>query len=821
MKSISLDGQWHFRSVTDTDWMKAMVPGDVHHDLLDNGKIEDPMYADNAEKCVWIEEKPWLYRKRFEIPKGFTKDRLELVFNGLDLDADITLNGSRIAEHHNAFIPCIVDVSDNLKEGRNEIIVQIDVGKDRVKDKPYKKYYGDDKRIKSRRYMRIFMRKPQYVFTYDWAPYLPTCGIWRPVVIRSYERAAIRDVCMRSRVSAPSAAVDVEIELESFAKEPLVVEAVFSMGENTYRERLSLHPGLNKASFTLDIANPRLWYPQPVGEPYLYNVALSIREGSGSADNDRGAELDTYATRFGIREIELVKEPIADGKSFVFTVNGRKVFCKGANWVPADSLPGTISKDKYCRLVSLAAEANFNMFRINGLCFYEDPLFYELCDEYGIMVWQDFMFGNALYPGDDPEFMGEVEREARSIVKQLRNHPSVAIWCGSNELIQEEVFKGARHYGLGIFQELLPRVLRELDPTRPYQPTSAYGGEDANTEDEGDRHTPPKGETSLGAFKGYARDRGKFISEFYQYGMPVKESLLEFTPPDQLFVGSPVWQYHNNTGELGVIKESLERHFISEEKLTVDEYIAGSQMVQAETFKFAIDHWRRRMYNTAGTLFWMYSDCWGTTAGWTIVDYYLRLKPSYYYIRRVFEPVHTSIKEAEPAEVWVLNETYENRQVDLEIGIASFDGEKLRHETRHEELPAAAARTVATIDTRHLPPARRSGVFCYSKMYEKGKLISQDRLFLVDLKDLDLPDPGITTSFREDGGSRYHISVKAARFAWMVSIYLPDGMSLSDNCFDLFPGDERTIEIQGPCGHTLSETDIHVSTLNDILNRHR
>jgi beta-mannosidase len=381
--------------------------------------------------------------------------------------------------------------------------------------------------------------------------------------------------------------------------------------------------------------------------------------------------------------------------------------------------------------------------------------------------------------------------------------------------------------------------LKELDPTRSYQPTSAYGGENANTEDEGDRHTPPKDESSLAGYKGYGRDRGKFISEFYQYGMPVKESLREFTPPDQLYVGSPVWKYHNNTGETGVIKETLARHFIPEERLSVDDYIAGSQMVQAETFKFAIDHWKRRMYNTAGTLFWMYSDCWGTTAGWTIVDYYLRLKPSYYYIKRVFEPVHTSIKEAEPAEVWVLNETYEPRQIDLETGISSFTGEQYARETRSEELAPAGSRSAVSLDTGRVPSGLRGSAYCYSKMYENGTLISQDRLFLVELKDLSLPDPEITASFREISKFHYEVTVKAVNFAWMVNIHEPDGVYFSDNCFDLFPGDEKTIEIRSSCvndgndghgvegyggsagSHELTENDINITTLNEILSKYK
>jgi beta-mannosidase len=532
-----------------------------------------------------------------------------------------------------------------------------------------------------------------------------------------------------------------------------------------------------------------------------------------------GKELDSYTYKYGIRGVELIREPIEEGESFIFSINKRKVFCKGANWVPADALPANVSKEKYRRLLELAAKANINMFRIPGLSIYEDPLFYQLCDAHGIMIWQDFMFGNALYPGDDPEFIAEVETEARTIVKQLRNHPCRVLWCGSNEMTQKESHKGKKHYGLVIYRDLLPEICRELDPSRVYRPTSAYGIEGRSSEEAGDRHTGPKDQKSLAYYKGYALDRGKFISEFYQYGIPVKESLLEFIPPEQLYVNSPVWKFHNNTGETGIIKSFLENYFIPEEKLSVDEYILSSQMMQAETFKLALDHWRRRMFTTAGSLFWMYSDCWGTTGGWTIVDYYLRLKPSYFYVKRAFEPVHISIKQSDPAEVWILNDTYSTYPVDIEYGIMNFKGRILTSEHKREELPVAGARLIGRIDTAKIAQQQRSNVFCYSRLYSKDKLVSQDRIFLVDFKDLELPKPAFKVKLQRLNDLEYKLRLSSESFAWMVNVELPEGAELSDNCFDMFPGDERQINIR--TSSRINLEDINVSCMNQIVRKHK
>jgi len=788
MQSICLNGTWQFKSEEDTAWGEAQVPGDVHLDLLKNEVIQHPLYADNAKRCTWIEE---------------------------NLDAKIFLNETYLKEHRNAFIPCVIDITNYIKEGDNQLVVKLDPGKKRVEKKSIREYHLDDYmdgRNESSR--RIWMRKPQFVFGWDWAPYLPTCGIWRDVELISYEKVAIRDVCLRSHIEENAAVVNVEVETKNFASHPLEVNLSLSLqGEREYslNERVTLNPGSNINFYKIEIPDAKFWYPQPIGEPYLYIFTLTISENT--------KKLTSYSTKYGIREIELIQEPVEDGRSFIISVNKKKIFCKGANWAPADSIPVNVSKQKYKKLIELASKANFNMFRVNGVGIYEDPLFYQLCDEYGIMIWQDFTFACAPYPDDDSEFMLEVRKEVEVIVKELRNHPCVVLWCGNNEnqVAHYIGYWGGKNVplrGMIIYDKLLPEVCEKLDPTRPYWPSSPYGGENPGSEEEGDTHTgPPDGIN----YKDYALSRGKFITEFYYLAPSVKESLLEFIPRKELYIDSPSWKYHNNTLEKGKIKAALKRFFIPQEKLSLEEYIISSQMIQAEALKFAAEHWRRRMFNTAGALFWAYNDCWGTTTGWTIVDYYLRLKPGYFYVKKAFEPVHVSLKETSPIEVWITNDTYTTYPVTVEYGIKTFDGKDLLKERKQEKLPIGEAYITGKIDTADIPEEQKSKVFCYAKLYSDNKLISQNRCFLVNFKDLNLPEADIERKLTKDN-SEYRLTLSSKNFAWMVNVKLSPRASLADNYFDIFPDEDCEIIIT--TSKSLHIDDINISTMNQILRKY-
>ncbi|MEW5815029.1 MAG: sugar-binding domain-containing protein [Spirochaetota bacterium] len=785
----------------------ASVPGDVHIDLIEAGIIDEPLWGKNAPACAWMEEKDWWYSRTFEIDPGFIGERVELHFEGLDTTADVWLNGQHLGSHNNMHIPYTIEVTEAVREGTNLVVVRLDVGLRAVRGKDTTTYSKMLAEVGPEP-ARIWIRKAQFTFGWDWAPRLLTCGIWRGVELHSYETVSLRDLCLRTHLLADGMArVKVLLELENFSSNMQAVQITLSLRGRERHEislKASLQPGLSELCTHLEIPDPDLWWPAPLGEPALYDVAAVVRQ--------EGQILDQKAFCYGLREVALIQELIPnEGKSFIIAVNGQKFYCKGANWVPADSLIARVSPAKYRELVRLAAEANFNMFRIWGGGIFEDDYFYELCDQFGILIWQDFLYACGYYPDDDPEFVAQAQREAELAVRRLRNHPCIALWCGNNEnqwIHWDRVQQGAgadRLYGEIIYDQILPEVCARLDPTRPYWPGSPYGGDDPNSPEQGDRHN---WHISIGAtpeeridYPYYEGDQGKFISEFGILAPPPLDSLMRFLPPGELDRHSPGWSFHNNQFEQGAIWEALKRYWKSSEELSLSAYIIYSQMIQAEALKFALEHWRRRKFDTSGTLFWMYSDSWGAV-GWTIVDYYLRLKPSYYAVRRAFAPLLASFApENGLFQLWLTNDTLGAREGSLQYGWVDLENSKV--ESQHQEA-IAPAKTSTVVAKLPLPEGwqdqpGRWMAFC--RFSTDGQVLSRSRRFLSGFQFNQLPLPKAEFDYQLQGPDDSGVSqliLKANSFVWMVQIQSPRGVWVEDNYFDLIPGETVQIRLSGP-----------------------
>jgi len=829
MKTITLNGTWQLcycnpgegetlgwpaNGSQGHDFIVAQVPGDVHLDLLAAGLIEEPLYSRNALDCQWVAEKDWWYSRQVVVPPGFIGDRLELHCAGLDTTADLWVNGRPIGHHDNMFVPCRFDLTDLLHEGLNLIVIRLDAGTRAAQGKEVARYSQMGPSMDLR---RMWVRKAQFSFQWDWAPRLLTCGIWRGIEIKSYDRVALRDVCLRTSLQPGGRAHLLSLlELENFTPEIQPVKLKIGLtGQTAHVNELHavLQPDLQAVTIELDIPDPALWWPAPLGQPNLYDVQVDV-----AADE---VTLDQTCFRYGLREVSLVREPLgAEGESFTLAVNGQKVFCKGADWVPADSLMGRVTPAKYRELVRLAAEANFNMFRIWGGGIYEDPCFYDLCDEFGILVWQDFLYACAYYPDDDPAFVSEARREAELAVRQLRNHPCLALWCGNNEnqwIHYQQKQQGQapeQLYGEVLYDQVLPEVCARLDPTRPYWPSSPWGGEDPNSEGLGDRHhwyiniLNPDPETRAD-YETYADDRGKFISEFGVLAPPARESLEKFLPPGELRRDSQAWAFHNNEFEKGNIQLALQKYWKPADQLSLAEYVLWAQLIQAEALKFALEHWRRRKFNTSGALFWMYSDCWGAV-GWTVVDYYLRLKPSYYFVRRAFEPVLASIsRDGDRVLFWLTNDTLRKVPGRLEYGLVNLHTSKMQPQTIKMAVPPNASIPAAELDISNLTPGSQSDWAVYSRYLVDGQVISRNRLFLAGFNYNKLRIPPARYSWEWAGGQ---LTFMADSFVWQVQIKAPTGIAVDDNYFDLLPGEERLIHLRGP-----AELFDRVSV--DVLNK--
>ncbi len=788
---------WPTLGVECPNAVSATVPGDVHLDLIEAGVIDEPLHGLNSRDCAWMEEMDWWHSRSFALGRANMGERIELVFGGLDTTADLWLNGEHLGRTNNMHVAQTFDVTEVARAGRNLLVVRLDVGLRAVEGKDLERYAmlrGPEP--------RVYMRKAQFTFGWDWAPRLATCGIWRPVELRSYRRAALRELCLRTRLGPDGAAtVEVLAEVENLTGGllPAALSLALSRDE-THAVNLEamLEPGTGEMAGEIRIEDPELWWPAPLGEPALYEVTAVLHSGA--------RELERRSFRYGLREVTLAQEPIGEeGRSFVFHVNGEAVYCKGADWVPADSIVARVSPARYRALVGAAAEANFNMLRVWGGGIYEDDCFYRLCDERGILVWQDFLYACAYYPDDDPQFVAEARREAAQAVRRLRNHACLALWCGNNE---NQWLHGDRAgapgapercLGEGLYNAVLPGVCARLDPTRPYWPSSPWGGPEPNSELEGNRHAwdvsirAPALEDRID-YERYAEDRGKFICEFGVLAPPPPEGLRRYLPPGELSRDCEPWAHHNNRFEKGTNQEALRRYWRPAEDLSLDEYVRYSQLIQAEALSFAVEHWRRRKFRTGGALLWMYADCWGEV-GWTVIDYYLNRKPSYYAVRRACAPVLASLKrEEDGVGVWLVNDMLRAVPGELTAGWLNVRTGEMTERTEPAEAPANAAREATRLA---LPEGELDAWTAYARFARDAEVLSRNRLFLAGFHFNRLALPAVRLAWRL-AGDPPALEVGADGFAWQVHVEAPRGVWVEDNDFDLLPGEARTVPLRGP-----------------------
>jgi len=788
------------------DWLEAHVPGVVHLDLLRHEMIPDPFFRLNEKKVAWVEEREWWYRKEFEASSELiSKEKIQPLFQGLDTFATIWLNGKRLGQTDNMFIAWKFDAKGIVKEGRNVLAVKF--------DSPIRVLDGleaDKGKLGATEYTgRVYGRKCQCSFGWDWGPRLPTSGIWKDVEVVAYDTARIENVSARVE-SLTAGTAELLLEAEVYSAKDLDAEVMFEVsteaGKTVRTVSKKLVEGANVIEADMKIARPKLWWPSGYGDQTLHDLKVSVKA--------RRNELDHMNKRFGIRTVELVQKDDEEGKTFIFEINGVPIFCKGANWIPADSFLPRVTRKDYEDLLSLAADANMNMLRIWGGGIYETDDFYELCDEKGIMIWQDFMFACAEYP-EEEWFWDKVKKEAKKVVKRLRNHPSIVLWCGNNEN-QWGHFAGwwgkkEKFYGETIYDKILPEVCARLDPSRPYWPGSPYGGADPNSEAEGDRHNWIVW-SWWQDYSMYGRDRGRFISEFGFQAPPTIETIESFTEEEDRWAQSEVMEHHNKMVEgTERLYRFLAGHFRVPRDF--DRYVLLTQINQAEALRTGIEHWRRRKFKTSGALFWQLNDC-TPVSSLSVIDYYHRPKPSYYYVKRCFSPVLVSlVRKDELVNVWVTNDTLQGFQGRVVLKVQTFDGEDLYAADEETPVPPNSSKMVLS-QKLDLPVEGAADRFLAALLYEGGNLISQNTLFLKRFKHLELPDPALNVKMEEEEtGSIFRIAICSPVFAKAVHLRLPSDLGrcfYSDNYFDTLPNIEKTIILR-------TEKEVSLKELKGLL----
>jgi beta-mannosidase len=809
MRTVDLNGVWLLKELStgkddiqdafkdrnkDANWMEAYVPGVVHLDLAHSKKIPHPFYGLNELDVKGIEDKDWCYKKSFVVDEGLLRhDSLQLVFEGLDTFATVWVNGQKVGSSSNMFYEHRIDVKGLLKKGENVIVVKFD-----SPIKTLEKMYGArDVKLSGAFYSPgVYGRKAQYSFGWDWGPRLPTSGIWRPVWLKAYSICRIDSVCFRPEIGASgkNARAVVEVSLDAFRDEE--VDAVVSLGGHGYAGRKSekrkLTIGENHLTFEFDVKDPKLWWPNGYGDQALYDLEITVSKD--------GTVLDKLSKKVGFRKIEVVQEKGEEGKTFYFRVNGVPIFCKGANWVPADSFLPQVTRDRYDYLLGKAKEANMNMLRVWGGGVYESEDFYDLCDEKGIMVWQDFMFACAEYPEED-WFLDECRKEAEEVVKRLRNHACLAIWCGNNE--NDWGFKagwfGKRDvfYGHTIYHKILPEVCDRLDPSTFYWPSSPYGGDDPNSQSEGDRHSWDVW-SGMKDYSEYLKDNGRFVSEFGFQSLPSMETIVKFTAPEDRYPQSKVMEHHNkqvNGPER--LMWFLSHHFKVPSDLKTFSYL--TQVNQGEAMKAGIMHWRCRKFRTAGALIWQLDDCW-PVASWSLIDYYGNLKASYHYTKRAFDSVALSfVQNGDSIEAWVINDLLDERGGTLEIAAFNTGDERTFRRTHKVEVPANSSKLIAHIALSEIKKSDPSIIAVVGVLKVRGLQDRYDTLFLDEPKHIAFRRQKIKiTSVKalDKSKKRFEIRIVSDTLVKALSLQIKGAKATFDhNCFDMVPGVERRVEV--------------------------
>lgn len=797
LTEMKLHDGWRMRSTEWKEWIPARVPGDLYSDLFAAGRIGDPYFRDNELIALAFAEKEYIYETTFAVaPEILQKDVCLLRFEGIDTLADIFLNETKIASVNNMHRTWEFSVKDHLAESGNHLRIIFHSPTAYIRER-----YREKRLDGTSDAMRGFpyLRKAHYMFGWDWGPRLPGCGIWRDVKLIAFDKGRIGDLNIRQRHREgkvylfASAGIDAP---ENIRKELSLITRVFDPKGKCVGET---------DGDTVIVKSPKLWWPSGYGDQPLYLVRTELYHGKEL--------LDAAEKRIGLRTMTVTREKDEYGESFCHTVNGVSIFAMGADYIPEDCLPGRTNPDRTKKLLTDARNANFNCIRVWGGGYYPEDWFYDLCDELGLVVWQDFMFACAVYDLTE-DFEESILAEIRDNVRRLRNHASLGLWCGNNEM---EMFvkqgewvnspKEVSDY-VKMYEYLFPRVLEELDPDTFYWPASPSSGgnfDEPNDENRGDVHYWDVWHGNKPITE-YRKFHFRYLSEFGFQSFPAMKTIESFTLPEDRNIYSYVMEKHQrNASANGKISAYMAATYLYPSSFELVVY--ASQLLQAQAIRYGVEHFRRHRGRCMGTLYWQLNDCW-PVASWSSIDYTGRWKALHYYAKRFFAPVLLSCEEegvltedpnlnAEPYEVTksvrfnVCNETREDKDVVLRWSLRDSLGNMVLPENTMElHVPALSA--VWTRKTK-LPAASLYEDHVSYELLSGRHVVSSGSVLFCQPKYYHFKDPGLTWRIKGN-----EIIVRSKSYAKDVEIRNEnEDLLLSDNYFDMEKGEHRVRVIKG------------------------
>lgn len=814
----NIDQGWSFKQVRGNNWYPATVPGVVQTDLMDNKIIEDPFYRLNERAIQWVDKEDWEYKTTLNVsPDVFEKEHIELDFKGLDTYADVYLNDSCILKADNMFREWTVPVKTLLKKDGNELRVyfhspiKVDLPKfDALK---YPLESGNDQSENGGLFdkkVAVFARKAGYHYGWDWGPRIVTSGIWRPAYLIGWNDARIDNIqYIQEKVTAKRAEIKARVQVIADQDGEATLRIQADGIKNNWIKKAPVKKGLNLIETDLVVNNPKLWWSNGLGEAHLYPFTASVEMD--------GKVADSQTTHLGIRSLKVIHEKDAEGHAFYFELNGVKVFAKGANYIPQDNFLPRVTPERYEKTILDAVNANMNMLRVWGGGIYENDIFYDLCDKYGIMVWQDFMFACSIYPMT-PDLLENIRLEAIDNVIRLRNHPSIAIWCGNNEMHTAWFNWGwARRYkNLGVadeirkdykdvFHHILPDVVKEYDPTSFYWPSSPYGGDPDAKCESGKQIWNPDGDAhywgvwhAKDSIANYNNIKARFFSEYGFQAFPEYQSVLKYAPEARDHdIYSDVMMAHQRGGSHA--NGLIEWYLLNEYRKPKDfpNFLYMGLLLQGDAIKTAIEAHRRMMPYNMGTLFWQHNDCW-PVASWSSRDYYGRWKAQHYFAKKAFNDILVSpISENDSLNVYVVSDRLKATKGLLDIRVMDLKGNVLFEKKSNVTIPANSSKRLFGAPMESVLGGKKPNeVVVNARFMENGNgEVVSNNYFLTRFKDIDFPQADIRMT-SVPAGDGYDVTVVSDVFARGVFLSI-DGIDnfFSDNYFDLLPGEPVTIHV--------------------------
>lgn len=831
---VELHKNWSFKASNDTEWLHASVPGTVHTDLISNKIIDDPYYRLNEHELQWIDKLDWEYKTTFKVSKKeLSKENLELNFVGLDTYSNVYVNDSLILETDNMFRNYIAEVKELLKEGDNKLHI---IFQSPIK-KGIKKYDAQGYKIpvsnndlseignvEDNKQVSIYTRKAGYHFGWDWGPRLVTSGIWKPITLRSWNHHKIDNVFIQQDSLGLKANMSALLEV-TLKDESIEATAEILVNNKPVKTAdVQLTNGKNSLKIPFEIENPELWWPNGLGNQVLYTVEVKLASGS---------YVDQKTHNIGLRTIELVQEPDSIGASFYFKVNGHPVFMKGANYIPQDVFLPRAKKEHYEHIINSAKDANMNMLRVWGGGIYENDEFYQLCDEKGILVWQDFMFACAMFPGDTT-FLKNVKQEAIENVKRLRNHTSIALWCGNNEVLSawenwgwrdnvsqeqsKEITDTIWKAYDDIFHKILPDVVNNYDSSRAYWPSSP-GSEFGKTEskEKGDMHywmvwwgKEP--------FDKYNTEIPRFMSEYGFQSFPELSSVEKYTTTEDHDVYSEVMKSHQRSS---IGNETIEEYMLRHYKKPKDfeGFLYVSQLLQAHGLKVGIEAHRRHRDRCMGSLYWQINDCW-PVASWSSIDYYGKWKALHYTAKKGFENLLISTENTKDSiHLFIVSDLLESKKVKLKMRLINFDGTLLKQWEKQIVIDANTSKEYFSI-TKNDIISDYDNVLLHAELLSETEenRLSENSFYLAPYKTLNFPKPELTYSLKETE-DHFEVQLNTEKLAKDVFISSGSTFNFSDNYFDMLPNTQKTITIKKTASYSLEafKRSLKVITLVDTF----